>query len=69
MQLTFPKLALLAHLSIASGKTLRAGGAADDNIASERDPQSMECNEVFKTLTSDVIRATLTGLSTDQGHS
>jgi len=77
MQLTFPKLALLAHLSFACGKTLRttstggvagtgdvagvaAGGADDSNIVSERDLQSLPCNFVLKTLTSDAIQAMLT---------
>ena len=61
MQLTFPKLAVvLAHLSIASGKTLRTtGGGATDNIVSERDLESLPCNVVYQTLTSATIQASL----------
>ena len=65
MQLTFPKLFLLAHLSMASGKTLHTtstGGAADDTTTSARDLQSlsMECNVVYQTLTSATIQTMLT---------
>ena len=67
MQLTgtFHKLFFLAHLSIASGKTLRTAGGApgeDANNVSERSLQSLPtaCNVVYQTLTSATIQAMLT---------
>jgi len=72
MQLTFPQLALLAHLSIASGNTLRTTGGADvDNIGSERDLQSLptECNVVYQTLTSATIQAMLTQVFSQRSES